>query len=142
MDNPGSFPFTLNGGAFSLAAAGVFVGDWIEIFAGIDALSLQANFTFGSGGAAGGVTVYFQTSLDQGQTPIDIFAPQFGVASAASVANLSALDKAAPFTPAQQSLTAGTAQDGVLGDRFRAVVVVGATPYGGNSALALWGCAR
>ena len=142
MDNPGPFAFTLNGGAFSLAATGVFIGDWIANFAGIDALSLQASFAYGSGGAAGGVTVYFQTSLDQGQTPIDVFAPQFGQASALSAANLSALDKAVPFTPAQQSLAANSIQDGVLGDRFRAVVVVGATPYGGNSSLTLWGCAR
>lgn len=141
MDNPGPFAFTLNGGAFSLAAAGVFLGDWVENFAGILALSLQANFAYGSGGAAGGFAVYFQTSLDQGQTPIDVFAPQFGQASAAAVANLSGLDKAAPFAPAQQSLTDGAIQDGVLGDRFRAVVVVTA-PYAGNSALSLWGCAR
>jgi hypothetical protein len=142
MDSPGPFLFTLNGGAFSLAAAGVFVGDWMQNFAGIEALSLEANFAYGSGGASGGVTVYFQTSIDQGATPIDIFAPQFGQASAESIANLSALDKAPPFTPAQQSLTANAVQDGVLGDRFRAVLVVGATPYGGNSSLALWGCAR
>jgi hypothetical protein len=142
MDNPGPFVFTLNGGAFSLAAAGVFIGDWMEGFAGVDALSLGASFAYGAGGAAPGVTVYFQTSLDQGQTPIDIFAPQFGQASALSLANLSGLDKAAPFAPAQQSLTPNTIQDGVLGDRFRAVVVVGATPYGGASSLMLWGCAR
>jgi hypothetical protein len=141
MDSPGPFLFTLNGGAFSLAAGGVFVGDWVQSFAGIEALSLEANFAYGSGGASGGVTVYFQTSIDQGATPIDIFAPQFGQASALSVANLSALDHVAPFAPAQQSLTPNAVQDGVLGDRFRAVVVVGAA-YGGNSSLALWGCAR
>ena len=139
MDNPGPFVFTLNGGAFSLSSAGTFFGDWIENFAGIAALSLQASFTYGSG--AGTATVYFQTSLDQGQTPIDIFTPQFATENGLSVANLSGLDKAAPFTPAQQALTPGAVQDGVLGDRFRAVLVVSA-PYGANTTLALAGVAR
>jgi hypothetical protein len=142
MDNPGPFAFTLNGGAFSLAAAGVFIGDWMLDFAGVEALSLQASFAYGSGGAAAGVTVYFQTSLDQGATPIDIFAPQFGQASAISVANLAALANVGPLTPAQQSLTPNTIQgNALLGDRFRAVVAV-STAYASPSALALWGCAR
>jgi len=141
MDNPGPFVFTTAGAAFSLASAGTFLGDWMLNFAGVDALSLHASFAYGGGGAVGGATIYFQTSLDQGQTPIDIFAPVFAEANGLSVANLSALDKAAPFSPAQQSLAANTIVDGVLGDRFRAVLVV-STPYTGNTTLALWGCAR
>jgi hypothetical protein len=140
MDQPGPFPFTYNGGAaFPLGVAGTFIGDWAENFAGIDALSLEAAFTAGTGGTS--ATVYFQTSIDQGQTPIDIAAIQFTTANGLSVANLSALDKTNPFTPAQQSLTAGTVQDGVLGDRFRAVVVV-VGAYAVPAALALFGCAR
>ena len=140
MDSPGSFPFTYNGGnSFPLGAAGTYIGDWIDNFAGIDALSLEAMFTTGTGGTS--ATAYFQTSIDQGQTPIDIAAVQFTTANGLSVANLSALDKANPFTPAQQSLTPGTIQDGVLGDRFRAVVVV-VGAYAVPAALALFGCAR
>jgi hypothetical protein len=140
MDNPGPFPFTYNGGgAFPLGTAGTYQGDWIENFAGIDALSLEALFTTGAGGTS--VTVYFQTSIDQGQTPIDIAAVQFTTSNGISIANVSALDKTNPFTPAQQSLTPGTVQDGVLGDRFRAVVVV-VGAYATPAALALFGCAR
>jgi hypothetical protein len=140
MDNPGPFPFTYNGGnAFPLGTAGTYQGDWIENFAGIDALSLQAAFTAGTGGTS--ATVYFQTSLDQGQTPIDIAAIQFTTTNGLEVCNVSALDKQAPVTPAQQSLTAGTIQDGLLGDRFRAVVVV-VGAYATPAALALFGCAR
>jgi hypothetical protein len=140
MDNPGPFVFTINSAAFSLASAGTFVGDWIQNFAGVDSVSLQAAFSFGGGG--GTATIYFQTSIDQGQTPIDIFAPQFTTASAIAAANLSAMASMGQVTPSQQSLTPNTASNnGLLGDRFRAVVVVSA-PYTGASALALSGCAR
>ena len=140
MDQPGPFPFTYNGGnAFPLGAAGTYIGDWAENFAGIDALSLQAAFTTGVGGTS--VTVYFQTSLDQGQTPIDLWPAQFTTANGLLAANLSALDKVNPFTPGNLSLTPGTVQDGVLGDRFRAVVVV-VGAYAVPAALSLFGCAR
>lgn len=140
MDQPGAFAFTYNGGnAFPLGTAGTYIGDWIDNFAGIDALSVQAAFSTGTGGTS--ATVYVQTSLDQGQTPIDIAAIAFTTTNGLTVANLSALDKANPFTPAQQSLTAGTIQDGVLGDRFRAVVVV-VGAYAVPASLALTGCAR
>lgn len=140
MDNPGPFVFTLNQGAFSLSAAGAFVGDWIEDFAGVEALSLQASFTYGGGG--GEATLFFQTSLDQGQTPIDIAAVALGDANSVSVVNLSALTPVTtPLTPAQQSLAPGTSVNGVLGDRFRAVLVV-ASPFAANTALAACGVAR
>lgn len=142
MDNPGPFVFTIGGAAFSLVSAGTFVGDWALNFAGVNSVSLQAVFAYGGGGAVGGVTIYFQTSIDQGQTPIDVFAAQFSLASAISAANLSAEQGMGQFTPTNQSLTPNVAQNnGVLGDRFRAVLVVTA-PYTGASSLALSGCAR
>ena len=141
MDQPGPFPFTYNGGnAFPLGAAGTYIGDWAENFAGIDALSLQAAFTSGAGGTS--ATVYFQTSLDQGQTPIDIAAIQFTTTNGLEVCNLSGLDKVTtPITPGNLSLTPGTCIDGILGDRFRAVVVV-VGAYAVPAALSLFGCAR
>lgn len=140
MDNPGPFLFTFASGAFPLGAAGVFVGDWMQNFAGIDALSLQATFNAGSGGIS--ATVYFQTSLDQGATVFDIAAVQFTTANGASIANISALEQTGVFTPVAQELTPGTILSaGALGDRFRAVVVV-AGAYASPASLALWGVAR
>ena len=138
MDNPGPFVFTFNGGAFSLGAAGTFVGDWVYGIEGALALSLQAKFASAGAGAA---TLYIQTSLDQGQTAVDVAAFSLAQANKVAVANLSALDKANPFVPAQQSLAADTIQDGVLGDRVRAVLVASA-PYSAGASLSIFGCAR
>ena len=141
MDNPGAMQFTYsNGAAFPIVSAGTFIGDWIEDLAGMLALSLQAQLAYGSGGTT--VTVYFQTSIDQGQTAIDIAAVQFATAPGTEMANLSGLTpKTTPVAPGQQTLTPGTCVDGILGDRVRAVVVVVGT-YGGSTALNLTGIAR
>lgn len=140
MERPGAIQFRLNGGAFSIASAGTFIGDWVEDLDGILALSLQAQFLYGSGGTS--VTVYVQTSIDQGQTPIDIAALQFTTASATSIVNLSGLTpKTTPAVPSQQALAAGTCLDGVLGDRFRAVVVVVGT-YAASTILNVTGVAK
>ena len=140
MNNPGPLLFTYNGGAFPIVAPGVFLGDWIAGLSGMLAASLQAQLLYGAGGAS--VTIYFQTALDQGQTPIDVAAMQFGTAGGTLIANLSALDKVTPpIAPQQQALTPGTCVDGMLGDRLRAVVVVSGT-YGGGTLLNLTGCAR
>lgn len=140
MNNPGPFLFTYTGAAFPLGAAGVFVGDWMTNFAGVDALSLQATFNSGSGGVS--ATIYFQTSLDQGATACDIAAVQFTTANGAAIANISAINQTGLFAPVAQELTPGTIQGGgVLGDRFRAVVVV-AGAYASPASLSLWGCAR
>jgi hypothetical protein len=140
MDNPGVIPFTVNGGAFNIAGPGTQVGDWVADLDGMLSLSLEAQLLYGSGGAS--VMVYFQTSLDQGQTPIDIAALQFGTANATSVVNLSGLTpRTAPLSPTNAGLAAGSCIDGVLGDRVRAVVVVTGT-YGGQTLLHLAGVAR
>ena len=140
MDNPGAFQLTYQGGAFPIVGPGTFIGDWIAGLDGMLAASLQAQLLYGNGGTT--VTVYFQTSLDQGQTPIDISAVQFTTASGTEVANLSGLTpKTTPVAPGQQTLTPGTSVDGVLGDRLRAVVVVAGT-YGNSTLLNLTGIAR
>lgn len=140
MDNPGPFQLTYQGGAFPIVGPGTFIGDWTTDLDGMLAVSLQAQLLYGSGGTT--ATVYFQTSLDQGQTAIDICAAQFTTASATEVANLSGLTpKTTPLVPGQQALTPGTSVDGVLGDRLRAVVVVTGT-YGQSTLLNLTGVAR
>lgn len=141
MNAPGPFLLTFNGGqAFPIVGPGTFVGDWITGLDGMLSLSLQAALLYGSGGTS--VTVYFQTSLDQGQTPIDICALQFTTLSSTQAVNLSGLTpKTTPLTPSQEALAAGSCVDGLLGDRVRAVVVVAGT-YGSSTGLSLWGDAR
>lgn len=140
MDNPGPLQLTFNGGAFQITGAGVLVGDWITGLAGILAASLQAQFLYGSGGE--NCTVYVQTSIDQGQTAIDIAAIEFAQASGTEIVNLSALTpKTTPAAPTQQSLAPGSSVDGVLGDCLRAVVVVAGT-YNNSTLLNVTAMAR
>ncbi|QXX74242.1 hypothetical protein [Methylovirgula sp. HY1] len=141
MDNPGALQFTQNGGAFQIGAPATATSDPTSgcDLAGITALTLQFAFKFGSG--SGTVTAYVQTSLDQGQSWIDIAAVQFTNASSTQIVNLSGLvPQTTPLTPTQGTLAAGTCVDGVLGDRVQAVVVT--TGAYQNSLLNLTGVAR
>lgn len=89
---------------------------------GMLAASLQARFQYGSGGTL--CKVYFQTSFDQEQIPIDISCIVFGLASEVEFINLSALTpKATQTQPTDGSLADDTAIDGVLGDRLRIKVI-------------------
>lgn len=82
-------------------------------------LTVQAVFTYGSGGTS--VDAYLQTSVDGGATWLDIAQFHFTTASAKALFNLSS---ATPVTtqfaaPTDGSMTANTAKDGLLGPLFR-----------------------
>ncbi len=79
---------------------------------------------------------YIQTSLDGGNSWIDIasFTPEN--ASIKKVWNFSALTSVTtPITPTDGAMADNTSQDGILGDRVR-VKVISAGIYGGNTVLA------
>ena len=83
-----------------------------------EAVLLQANFTYGSGGTT--ASAWVQTSVDQGVTWIDIANFSFTTASARTTFNLSALTPVTTqYTPTDGSLTANTAKDGQIGNLFR-----------------------
>lgn len=133
MNTPGQVQLTYQGGAFPVAQAGVFVGDWVTGLAGMLSAAIQAKFAYGAGGTS--AQLYIQTSLDQGATPIDIASLPFATAAVTAAINLSALTpQTAAKTPQQQALASGTCVDGLLGDRLRAVLVVTGT-YSGSTAL-------
>lgn len=132
MDNPGSIQLGLKGNAFAIAAPGVYIGDWVDRLEGMKSFSIQANFKYGSGGTS--VVVYVQTSLDQGNTPMDVWAQQFATESGVEAVNLDDSAVLSPVVPQQQALTPGDTVNGFLGDRLRAVVVVTGT-YAGASLL-------
>jgi hypothetical protein len=120
-------------GDFTIAAAGTFVGDWVEGLEGLLALAAQLRLAYGSGGTA--IKAYLQTSLDQGATPIDVACFTFSTSSAVKARNLSALtSKLTDVTPTDGALTDDTSVDGVLGDRFRLKIVSTGT-YGGSTVL-------
>ena len=141
MNSPGPIQLTYGGvGALQIVGPGTFVGDWITGLSGMLSASLQAQLLYGAGGTT--VTVYFQTSFDQGNTAVDIAAIQFTTAGGTNVVNLSALTpKTTPIVPTQQALAAGSANDGLLGDRLRFVAVVAGT-YGNSTLLNATACVR
>lgn len=98
-------------------------------------LTVQANFTYGSGGT--NATAYLQTTLDNGRTWTDVACFQFTTSSARRIVNLSAQTAVATAaTPTDGAMTANTALDGVLGSRFR-VKYASTGTYAGGTTLAV-----
>lgn len=96
-------------------------------------LTAQATFAYGSGGTT--VDAYLQTSLDGGLTWADIANFHFTTASAQKIINLNAqTPETTQITPTDGSITANTAQDGVLGPLFRVKYKSSGT-YGGTTTL-------
>jgi hypothetical protein len=145
MDNPGAFTL----GDFQIGAAGTQCtplnpnnngAAGILNLQGLDAVSLQARFIYGSGGST--ATVYVQSSIDQGQTWFDIWAQQFTNVNGLYVVNLSGLDKlTTPTVPTNLQLSSGTTLDGPIGDRLQACVVSTGN-YTGGTLLSVRGVAR
>jgi hypothetical protein len=94
-------------------------------------LQLQGTFTYGSGGTS--ADAYVQTSLDDGNTWIDIANFHFLVASAQFTFNLSSLTPVTTeYTPTDGTLTANTAKDGIIGSLLRVKFVTVGT-YAGTT---------
>lgn len=99
----------------------------------VSSVTLQANFTYGSGGT--NLKVDVETSLDQGVTWIAVARFAFLLASAEKVFNLSALTPVTTvYTPA--TLSDDAVKDGILGDRLRARITSTGT-YAGNTSISV-----
>ncbi|MBB3297895.1 MULTISPECIES: hypothetical protein [unclassified Rhizobium] len=119
----------------AIAAAGSAVSAATKFNAAPRNLAVQAKFNYGSGGTS--VDVYLQTSLDGGQTWIDIANFHFTTSSATAIFNLSAATpKTTAVTPTDGSLAANTCVDGILGAQFRTKVVSVGT-YAGSTTIAI-----
>lgn len=131
MNNPGPFALQLAGGDFSITAAATQTGTPVTGFAGIKALSCQVRMSGGTAGTK--INVYVQTSLDSGQTWMDIMNMAFANTPATKAFNVSALDAVtSPVTPSDGGIADNTVQDGILGDQFRAKVISTGTYTGGT----------
>jgi hypothetical protein len=136
MNNPG--PFTL--GDFTITSASTQVGAVQPGFAGINAATLQVRLSGGAGGTK--INVYVQTSIDQGQSFVDIANIAFANTPGVSIVNLSALDKlSTPTAPSDGTLADNTVLDGPLGDQFR-VKVISTGTYTGATLVSVRGIAR
>jgi hypothetical protein len=106
---------------------------FLDIPDGTHAVTLQANFTYGSGGT--NLKVDVETSCDQGVTWIGIARFAFLLASAEKVFNLSGLT---PVTTVYTPTTLGddAVKDGILGDRIRAKITSTGV-YAGNTSISV-----
>lgn len=106
---------------------------FIDRLEGASAITLSANFTYGSSGTS--VKVDVDTTLNQGTTWIPICRFAFTTASAEKVANVSGLTpKTTAATPA--ALSDDACLDGVIGDRLRARLTTVGT-YAGNTSVSV-----
>jgi hypothetical protein len=117
----------LNAGDYTLALRAITTAlageaqSAIQNLEGMQAVTLECQFAYGSGGTS--CKVYIQTTLDEGQTWLDIACFAFTTTSSLKVINLSGLTPVTTqVTPSDGSMTDNTAQDGVLGSSLRAKI--------------------
>jgi hypothetical protein len=95
--------------------------------------ALQANLVYGSGGTT--IDAWVQTSLDGGATWTDVANFHLTTSSARKIVNLSSLTpETTQVTPTDGSLSANTAQDGVIGSLWRVKYTTTGT-YAGSTTL-------
>lgn len=136
MNNPGAFTL----GDFQVGAAATQTGTPLTGLQGLNAVSLQVRFAYGSGGTK--TNVYIQSSIDQGQSWFDVANVAFTTTGGVQLVNLSGLDKlTTPTAPNNLALPDNTVLDGPIGDRLQAVVVSTGT-YGGGTLVTVRGIAR
>jgi hypothetical protein len=95
-------------------------------------LAVEAVFTYGSGGTT--TDAYLQTSFDGGTTWFDIANFHFTTSSSSKLINLSSLTPVtSQVTPTSGSMTANTAQDGLVGSQLRVLYQSSGTYAGGTT---------
>lgn len=101
---------------------------------GMNSVSMQSIFTYGSGGTS--ADVYVQTSLDKGVTWFDIANFHFLLVTASKMSVVNMYPSTA-FTagtvPGSAALAANTVLNGIIGDRLRALVTTVGTYAGGTT---------
>lgn len=98
-------------------------------------LTLQATFTYGSGGTS--ADAWVQTSQDSGSTWTDCADFHFTTSSGRFIFNLSSLTPVTTeYTPTDGTLSANTSKDGVLGSMIRVKYTTVGT-YAGGTKLSI-----
>lgn len=118
----------------SISTAGTVICDAITDLDGMTGATIQVNFVYGANGTSG--KVFIQTSLDQGNTWIDIACITFAQVNK-KVAFTLIRGQVGITVPSDKALTDDTVLQGILGDRLRAAVVTTGTAYTSNTTLSL-----
>lgn len=130
-------PEIINLGDFPITIAGTQTGTPLTNLVGMSKLTLSARLEFGSGGTT--IIGKIQTSLNQGNTWIDIARFDFASTGLEKVMNLTTgAAVISPYTAIDLAAEGGI--NGILGDRLRAIVTSTGT-YAGSTVLALRGAA-
>lgn len=108
-------------GDLTITTAGTATGTPVTELDGVKSITVQLRFQYGSGGT--NARAYLQTSLDQGETWIDIACRLFTTASGTKVFTLSTDAGSSSIDPSDGALTDDTLVQGVLGDRFRIKII-------------------
>lgn len=123
-------------GDIAITTAQTYIGDWVDDFDGVSAISVDLQLLYGSGGTSG--KVFVQTSLRQAthttDAGVDALCMSFTTASKSRLFNITGRVVAANLTPTDGALADDTAQDGILGDRFRLKIVTVGT-YAGQTMV-------
>jgi hypothetical protein len=125
MDGPGNFALTINGSDFAITQPATYLGDVADNLDGMATLAVQIDFRPGPGGTT--VQAYVQTSLDGGNTWLDIACAAFPSATPAQAERvclgLEAGVSGAWVTATDGTLPDNTVVDGILGNMLRLKVV-------------------
>ncbi|WP_194483138.1 hypothetical protein [Bradyrhizobium sp. CCBAU 21365] len=131
----------LNPGDYTLAALGITTAltgqaqTSISQLEGLIAATVEVQFAYGSGGTS--CKVWIQTTLDAGQTWLDIACFAFTTSSSTKVINISGLTPVTTaIVPTDGSMSDNTVQDGVLGSALRAKITTVGT-YAGSTSLSV-----
>lgn len=125
---------TLLSKTITTALTGFTLPDPVPLPLQAQTVAIQAKFTYGSGGTT--VKTYAQTSLDGGQTWIDVASFAFATATATKISALKRQTAlAAGVTPTDGALTDNTILDGLLGDRLRVKITTVGTYAGGTTLV-------
>lgn len=136
MNNPGDYSLAALGITTALSAV---VQTSIINLEGMQALTIEAKLSYGSGGTT--AKVWVQTTVDNGETWVDIANFAFTTASSTKIINLSGLTpQTSQITPSDGAMADNTCQDGVLGSALRAKITTTGT-YA-NTSLAVKVSAR
>jgi hypothetical protein len=112
------------------------VGNTLKFYEGSPRnLTIQANFTYGSGGTS--ADAYVQSTVDGGATWTDLCNFHFTTASLRKMFNLSSLTPVTTqATPTSGSISANTSVDGLIGTQIRILLTTVGT-YAGGTTLAI-----
>ncbi len=137
MNNPGVY--NLGNKVLTVALDDEVITDvggvgYISDLSGMLGANIQIRFNFGSGSTSG--KIFIQTSLDQGDTWIDVICMTFTDSSVTKVWNFSGLTPKSAYATTDGSLSDDSCIDGILGDRWRAKVTTEGT-YATNTSLSV-----